>query len=307
MACGKCMESTTNQKKNKHVTHAGKRTRGTRTLRTWAAQRGGMHRGINNDFPGYVIDINPRFVMAPPRITVFTDRDVATPIQSATIVTSAALRIGRLRSILSVLFDVQPLSFTLHLPEDPGAQPAEDQFVPSMIIMDGGGGHPIGEIELQMENGARFRMQTDVRENHLAFLRRISRIVGVETARIITRTRDREPWIFPYDFNPLYPPIIEILRDTQEMPRGPRSRSPMLQRGGMRASSRSRSVSPTMPFIPSTSSSTAQQQREDGNQAANQPEERHAPQPQQQYEEEPLDRGQPVNGAYQRMKNMSHT
>ena len=184
--------------------------------RPMATTRGGMYHGMNlggrGHLPGTVIDTNPRFVLAPPRITVFTDRDVATPIQSVTMLTSQHMRIGRLRQILAVLFDVQPMSFTLHLPEDPGAQPREDALIPHMIIMAGGGGHPVGDMEIKLENGAKFKIQIDLRENHLSFLRRISRVIGKETREFTTRTEDREPWIFPYDVAS-GTPIVELIRD----------------------------------------------------------------------------------------------
>ena len=142
------------------------------------------------------------------------------------------------RQILAGLFELDPESFYLHLPEDEGNPLTDWADIPDMVIMNGG--HepiPRPEVTIHMPAGSTFRMDYVATENHQQFLERISSIINLPTRAFRTTFQGGASWLFPYDLeyeDDIHISVINVVR------------------GGMRsttaASSRSRSVSPTMPF-----------------------------------------------------------
>ena len=156
-------------------------------------------------------------------------------VRSASIMLTYNITVTHLRQILAGLFELDPDSFYLHLPEDEGNPLTDWADLPDMVIMSGG--HeptPRPEITIHMPSGATFRMDYVATENHQQFLERISSIINLPTRAFRTTFEGGASWLFPYDLE--YEDAIHI----------------SVVRGGMRstmaASSRSRSVSPTTPF-----------------------------------------------------------
>ena len=185
-----------------------------------------------------VVDINPAFAAAPPRITVFTDREITDTVRSGTLLLTYPISVYHLKELLAGIFELDVNSFTLHPPERPD-QPLHDHAdMPDMMIMNGGAPPaPMPEVTVHMENGASFRLTYIRGENHHEFLQRISCIIGAPTRAFTTSYMNGQPWIFPYD-------LVHDDKLRVNMVRGG------MRRGtGNPAASRSRSISPTQPFL----------------------------------------------------------
>ena len=117
-----------------------------------------------------IIDVNPPFPCAPPRITVFTDYEISRSIRGMTMLVMKPVNVAGLRRFLTGAFDLIPGSFVLRLPGDGQREIQDHEEIPTMIVMEGGDRRRDTTVRIHMENGATFMMEFVETDNHLGFL-----------------------------------------------------------------------------------------------------------------------------------------
>ena len=152
-----------------------------------------------------VIDVNPPFPCAPPRIAVFTDYEISRSIKGMTMLVMKPVNVAGLRRFLTGAFDTVPGSFALRLPGEGQREIEDHEKIPTMIVMDDGDWRRDTTVRIHMENGATFMLEFDETENHFGFLRRVARIIGRATTDFVCRYEAGHPWIFPYDLATIKP------------------------------------------------------------------------------------------------------
>ena len=153
----------------------------------------------------YIVDINPREAMAPPRIAVFTDYDITEEVQRASIMVRTRPDIRQLRGMVAGLLDLERDSLEFTQPMRYGAVQGEPlpEWMPTpfIVLVNGGArrAERVPTVALRSPRGQRWMLPCDYDESHGDFLRRVESVVGRPADQIMLHFRNGEPWLFPRD------------------------------------------------------------------------------------------------------------